>query len=343
MHNRQYSKDITLPNLIREKLCSISNIDSDNILTCKSRKNFEIKPNIHCVVNLEPMNNFRYINKMHEHVNQNIPNGCIYITCVETLDQREFNNKKTHFNFIAQFLLFFDFLFHRIFHKVPLLNKVYFLITKGSNRPLSKAEALGRVVSCGFYLKEVFKCNGLLCIISKKVSSPCYDLNASFSLIFKMRRVGFKGNLISVYKMRTMYPFSEYLQTYIIDENRLHKMGKINKDYRVTIWGRFFRKYWIDELPMLLNLIKGELGIVGVRPLSQDYFNRYPKDIQSLRILVKPGLIPPYYADLPRSFDEIIESERRYVLKKLKSPFLTDCKYLYKAVYNIIIKRERSS
>ena len=72
---------------------------------------------------------------------------------------------------------------------------------------------------------------------------------------------------------------------------------------------------------MIYNFIKGDLKLVGVRPLSKDYFKRYPKDLQKLRVKTKPGLIPPYYVDLPVTFDEICDSERRYLDLYLKNPF----------------------
>jgi lipopolysaccharide/colanic/teichoic acid biosynthesis glycosyltransferase len=139
-----------------------------------------------------------------------------------------------------------------------------------------------------------------------------------------------------------MHPYAEYLQEYITEENKLHDSGKIANDYRITSWGRVFRKMWIDELPMLINWVKGDLKLFGVRPLSQSYFNRYPINLQELRTKTKPGLVPPYYADLPKSWEEILDSEERYLNSYLKRPYSTDVKYFFKACYNIIIKGKRS-
>ena len=93
---------------------------------------------------------------------------------------------------------------------------------------------------------------------------------------------------------------------------------------------------------MIINFIKGELSLVGVRPLSENYFNLYPKDLQSLRILIKPGLIPPYYADLPKDFDEILISERKYIERRIKSPYITNIRYFIKIIFNIVFKGVRS-
>jgi len=157
-----------------------------------------------------------------------------------------------------------------------------------------------------------------------------------------MKRIGYKGKIIGVYKLRTMYPYSEYCQGLITKENDLDKSGKISNDFRVTTWGKVFRRFWIDELPMFINFFKRDVNIVGVRPISQNYFSRYPKELQDLRTKVKPGLVPPYYADMPKNFDEILESERQYILKKIKNPIKTDIIYFYKAFVNIVFKGARS-
>jgi len=110
----------------------------------------------------------------------------------------------------------------------------------------------------------------------------------------------------------------------------------------MTEWGRVFRKFWIDELPQVVNYLHGDLNLVGVRALSQHYFSLYPKEMQEFRTMFKPGLVPPYYADMPDSFEEIIDSERQYLQQKQQHPFVTDLRYFGKAFYNIIFKNARS-
>ena len=140
-----------------------------------------------------------------------------------------------------------------------------------------------------------------------------------------------------------MHPFSEFLQPYISDKYGLQKGGKFKDDPRVTTVGKIFRKYWIDELPMFINVFKGEMKIFGVRPLSRHYLSLYPKHMKELRSKVKPGLIPPFYADLPSTFEEITNSEEAYLLAYSRRPIYTDLKYFLKALYNIVIKSKRSN
>jgi len=94
---------------------------------------------------------------------------------------------------------------------------------------------------------------------------------------------------------------------------------------------------------MLYNWLKGDLQIVGVRPLSFHYLSLYDKDLRELRKKVKPGLIPPFYADLPETFEEISDSERRYINAFQKHPMRTQCIYFWKAFINIAIKGARSN
>jgi len=151
------------------------------------------------------------------------------------------------------------------------------------------------------------------------------------------------GKTIYVKKFRTMHPYSEYLQAYVHATNDLQEGGKFKDDFRITSWGKIMRKLWIDELPQFLNFFAGELSLVGVRALSEHYFSLYPPDMQELRLKVKPGLLPPFYADMPKSFEDIVESERRYLMQKLEKPLITDWKYFWKSVWNILVKRARSN
>ena len=105
--------------------------------------------------------------------------------------------------------------------------------------------------------------------------------------------------MIKVYKLRTMHPYSEFIQSYVYRLHDLQGGGKFKNDFRITSWGAICRKIWLDELPMLMNFFRGDMKLIGVRPLSRHYFELYRKDVQERRIKYKPGLIPPFYADMP--------------------------------------------
>ena len=306
-------------------------LDSNDIVSLE--KDIE---KVDLIVNVGIVNNIRRINKLHESVNINLQQNGIYVSVGETMEERRIRvRNKSPFG-LKTLIRIIDFIYKRMFPKLPIVKSIYFSITRGHNRVISKAEFLGRLVSCGFEIIEYFEHNNLLYVISKKIKKPDYNMNPSYGFLFKMKRVGYKGKIIGVYKIRTMYPYSEYCQNLIIKENELSKSGKVANDFRITTWGKLFRRFWIDEIPMFINFFKGDLGIVGVRPLSIGYFSKYPKEIQDLRIQVKPGLLPPYYADLPKNFDDILLSEKKYINSKIKNPIKTDLEYFFRIIINIL-------
>jgi len=217
------------------------------------------------------------------------------------------------------------------------------LLNGKRSKVLSRAEVLGCLCFNGFEIIHEGYAAGLFCFAAQKKTSPDLNGSTSYGPVITLPRIGKGGKTIKVYKMRTMHAYSEYLQEYVYRLNDLQQNGKINKDFRITTAGRFMRRVWLDELPMVFNLLRGDLKLVGVRPLSKQYFSLYDKKLRNKRIRHKPGLVPPYYADLPNSFNEIMKSEKGYLSSYEKNPVRTDIVYFFKAVYNIIFKKIRSN
>ena len=110
----------------------------------------DIKKDINIFINLGLINNIIRINKFHELVNQKLHFESYYVISSETLEERRKRVwTKTSFGF-KNIVRIIDFIYKRVFPKLPLIKKIYFLITKGHNRVISKAEILGRLISCGF-------------------------------------------------------------------------------------------------------------------------------------------------------------------------------------------------
>jgi lipopolysaccharide/colanic/teichoic acid biosynthesis glycosyltransferase len=295
------------------------------------------------IINLKRVNNFRWINKFFEIVNEKLPLGGIYINSVEVYTNRKKRIFNKSFFPLNRLHYFFDVVFTRLFPKLPVLKKFYFWYTRGENRVLSKAETFGRLYSCGFEVIEEETIGNELFFVARKKTTPAYDLNPTYGAIIRLKRHGKGGQLFNVYKLRTMHAYAEYLQEYVFEKNHLKEGGKFKDDFRITTEGRFFRKFWLDELPMFINVLKGDMKLVGVRPLSKHYFNLYTEELKTKRIKYKPGLVPPFYVDLPKTLDEIMDSEMRYLDAYEKHPVLTDIKYFFKAFYNIAFKRARSA
>ena len=293
-------------------------------------------------MNLHRINDFRRLNRYFIQVNNNLKFGGFFVGCVHSIHVRYNYLFRKYPYLLAAILYIIDSFVHRVLSKLPIFKVFYFAFTKGRNRTLSKAETLGRLQYCGFKVIAVKEIDDKLYFVTRKVSVPSEDTDPSYGPFIKMKRVGQDGGTLFIYKFRTMYAYSEYLQKYIHDQNELEAGGKFMDDFRITGWGKVFRKLWIDELPQLLNWIRGDVSLVGVRALSFHYFSLYPEDMQKLRVQFKPGMVPPYYADMPSNFDEIIESERRYLLKRKKRPISTQFEYFFKAWWNILVKGARS-
>ena len=321
------------------------NIPNYSLLSTTTRFNVDKLPEnaYQKIVNLKRINDIRFINKFFESVNRKLSNGGIFIGCVETKDQRKKRILKKYPVIINRIYYFFDFIIKRVFPKFNLTKRIYFFLTRGENRVVSKAETFGRLYSCGFEIVKELEIQGWLYFVTRKTSDPYYDMEPTYGPFIKLDRVGKNGKIIQVFKLRTMHPYSEYLQKYVYELSDLQKGGKFKDDFRITTIGKFFRKFWLDELPMLINFLRGDLKIVGVRPLSKHYYSLYSDDLKEKRIKTKPGLIPPFYVDMPKTLDEIQASEHKYLDQYLKHPLRTDWKYFWKAVWNILFRKARSS
>lgn len=239
----------------------------------------------------------------------------------------------------------YNFIWHRVCPKLRLTRDLYFSLTQGKDRSMSRVEILGRLYRAGFeVLDERFK-GGEFFVVAKKIKEPVGDIPPTGSPIIHLRRIGLNGEEIVVHKFRTMYTYSEYMQPYVYLYQNLAKGGKFKNDYRVNKTGHLLRSLWLDELPMMWNLIRGDIKLVGVRPLSKHYFSLYTPEMQQLRIRTKPGLLPPFYyeAKTPETIEEIQESERRYLEAYLKKPFATDWKYFWGIIGNILFRRKHSA
>ncbi len=294
------------------------------------------------VINLKQINATRRVNKFLEAVNYKLPMGGLYISSVETYANRRHRLMQKYAPGVNKLVYGVDAIFHRVFPKLTLTQRFYFYTTKGKSRMLSRAETFGRLYSCGFEIVEEKEINNVLHFVARKVAEPVFDTKPTYGPLIRLRRVGKDGRVFNVYKLRTMYPYAEYLQDYIYQRNQLDEGGKFKNDFRVSPMGQIFRKFWIDELPMFWNLLKGDMKLIGVRPLSKHYFSLYTPELQEKRTQTKPGLVPPFYADMPKTLEDIMDSELRYLEAYEKNPVVTDVKYFFKIFKNIFFKGARS-
>ena len=321
--------------------------DSPNTLIVSTTSRFNIdtllKQDFEAIVNLKRINDIRRINKFFEAVNAKLPVGGIFIDFVETKNLRKHRILRKYPPGLNYIFYSMDYLIKRVFPKFALTKGIYFFLTRGQNRVLTKAETFGRLYSCGFEVLDEQLIDNHLFFISIKVKKPMFPKKPTYGPFIALERIGKNGKIIKVYKMRTMHPYAEYLQEYTYRKLGLQDGGKFKNDFRISNIGRIMRKLWLDELPMIINWFKGEMKLVGVRPLSKHYYDLYSKELQQKRIKFKPGLIPPFYVDSPTTLQEIMDSEMKYLEAYEKHPFFTDIKYFFIAIYNILIKRYRSN
>lgn len=320
-------------------------ISKCSIIRSADMYNIEVLPDhsLELYMNLHELNDIRRINAYLIEVNQRLQNNGYFVGRFESNQLRYNNYHKRYPFYVANIYYSIDFVWKRVVPKLPLMKKIFFFFTKGHNRALSLAEGLGRLYYCGFSVKAIREIDGYLYFVAKRDREPSTDTNPSYGLFFKMKRVGKNGKPIYVYKLRTMHPYSEYLQKFVHDNFSLKEGGKFENDFRITSWGKIARKLWIDELPMLINWIKRDLKLVGIRPLSFHYLSLYDKEYVKRRNKHKPGLVPPYYADLPKTLEEIQKSEIKYLDAYEKKKIIADIQYFFKVFYNIIFKKARSS
>jgi lipopolysaccharide/colanic/teichoic acid biosynthesis glycosyltransferase len=131
------------------------------------------------------------------------------------------------------------------------------------------------------------------------ISAILIKIDSKGPIFFRQRRVGLNGKEFIIYKFRTMMNGAESITEYTMNKNGYAKemkdgcvkynFIKLKNDPRITKFGKFLRRSSIDELPQLINVLKGEMSLVGPRPLIPPLYVNYEL-IRDMRTLVIPGI-----------------------------------------------------
>ena len=152
------------------------------------------------------------------------------------------------------------------------------------------------------------------------------------SPIYWQDRVGKNGKIFKFFKFRSMVPNAENMLNELLDKNEMSgPVFKIKKDPRITRVGSFIRKTSIDELPQLLNVLLGDMSLVGPRPPLPREVEMY-NDYQKQRLLVTPGITCFWQVQPSRNslnFDEWLQLDLKYISKRSAR---TDFKILFKTI-----------
>lgn len=161
------------------------------------------------------------------------------------------------------------------------------------------------------------------------------------SPIFRQKRVGRHGKLFTMYKFRTMVCNAEKLKKQLETQNEMDgPVFKIKNDPRITRMGHFLRTTSIDEILQLVNVVKGDMSLVGPRPPLPDEVAKYD-DYQKLRLVVTPGLTCIWQTASDRNdipFDEWVEMDIDYIEHRT---MLMDLKVLFKTALVVITREGR--
>jgi lipopolysaccharide/colanic/teichoic acid biosynthesis glycosyltransferase len=154
-------------------------------------------------------------------------------------------------------------------------------------------------VSVGKRLTDICL-SGLLLVVLSPVFllvMAAIRLTSPGPVFFVQKRIGFRCRVFRMHKFRTMVDGAERLEARLARRQPGRTFFKLEKDPRTTPLGRFLRKYSIDELPQLYDVLRGDMSLVGPRPLLLSDFDKYPKQDQMRRFAVKPGLTGLWQVD----------------------------------------------
>lgn len=161
-------------------------------------------------------------------------------------------------------------------------------------------------------------------------------LDSKGPVFFGHKRVGKNGSDIKVYKFRTMVVNAQEVFEAFTPEQKaeFEKNFKLENDPRITKIGNFLRKSSLDELPQLVNIIMGNMSVVGPRPIVKKELVKYGKDVDKL-LTVKPGLTGFWQANgrSDTSYEERVKMDMYYIDHR---SFFMDIKIIFQTVKSVI-------
>tara|TARA_A100001035_G_scaffold51551_1_gene37591 strand:+ start:111 stop:740 length:630 start_codon:yes stop_codon:yes gene_type:complete len=164
-------------------------------------------------------------------------------------------------------------------------------------------------------------------------------ISSKGSVIYIQKRIGKDNKSFSCYKFRTMHPQSEYLLKKLLINNPNYKnqfseTRKIINDPRITKIGKFLRFSSLDELPQIFNVLKGDMSLIGPRPIVKSEIKKYGKDFEKV-FSIKPGISGLWQVSGRNnlSYDRRIELDVKY---SENINFLLDIKIFIKTIIVIL-------
>jgi exopolysaccharide biosynthesis polyprenyl glycosylphosphotransferase len=164
-------------------------------------------------------------------------------------------------------------------------------------------------------------------------------LDSPGPVLFKQKRVGKNGRTFQLLKFRSMYQDAEERKKALLAHNQMSGLlFKLENDPRITRVGKFLRKTSIDEFPQFVNVLKGEMSLVGTRPPTSDEVEHYSYSHRR-RISAKPGITGLWQIsgrNKIKDFEEVVELDCKY-LENWR--FWDDIKILFKTIF-VVLQRK---
>lgn len=171
------------------------------------------------------------------------------------------------------------------------------------------------------------------------IFAPIIYIQSPGPIFFKQIRIGKNGRRFKMYKFRSMYMDAEERKKELMEKNKMSGlMFKMDDDPRITPIGKFMRKTSIDEFPQFINILKGDMSLVGTRPPTEDEYNQYELHHKS-RLAIKPGLTGMWQvsgrSDIT-DFEEVVRLDNEYIRKFSIS---LDIKILFKTFGTVLFRK----
>ncbi|MCF8069436.1 MAG: sugar transferase [Desulfobacterales bacterium] len=179
----------------------------------------------------------------------------------------------------------------------------------------------------------------LMLVIIYPFIAIAIKLDSSGPVLFKQKRMGQHGRIFDVYKFRTMCKDAEKQKEGLMDQNEMSgALFKLKDDPRITKVGHFLRKTSLDEFPQFINVIKGEMSLVGTRPPTVEEVEMYEME-HLKRISAKPGITGLWQVSGRNridDFEQVVSLDCKY-LDQWR--FADDLKILFKTVW-VVFQRK---
>ena len=173
-------------------------------------------------------------------------------------------------------------------------------------------------------------------VIAMIFVAPAIMIESPGPIFFKQKRVGKNGRYFEIYKFRSMYMDAEERKKDLMAQNEMSGlMFKMKDDPRITKVGKFIRKTSIDELPQFINVLKGDMSLVGTRPPTVGEFKQY-EGHHKRRLSMKPGITGMWQAygrKTVSDFEEIVKMDLNYIDNW---SIMLDIKILFKTVQSVL-------